>query len=99
MYGSLSDAYRLFAVNQGNGKVIWFSKVWGLTRIMPRGVIVNTSGPNWHVVSMRSSGETVVVFGFSWAAVYFESFDRKTGVNRCRFSTAYFDLDAVTSRK
>ena len=99
VYSSFSDAYRLVAVDQGNGKVIWSSKVWGLTRIMPRGVIVYTSGPGWHVVSMRLSGESVVVFGFSASNVYFESFDRKTGENRCRFSTSYFDLDAVASRK
>jgi hypothetical protein len=40
---------------------------------------------------MRSTDETLVVFGISDNAVYVEVFDRLTGENRCRFSTAYFD--------
>jgi hypothetical protein len=89
MYDTPS-AYRLFAIDQGNAKVMWSSKVWGTSKVWPRGVIVN-SGPDWHAVSIRSSGEALGVFGFSSRAVYVEVFDRKTGENRCRFSTAYFD--------
>jgi hypothetical protein len=100
LYGSLpTSAYRLFAVNQGSGNVVWSCNVWGTSRIRPRGVIVNTSGSDWHVANMRASGETLVVFGFSSRAVYLEAFDRKTGENRCRFSTAYFDFDASAAPK
>jgi hypothetical protein len=99
VYGSLSDAYPLIAVDQANGKVLWSSKVWGTSKVWPRGIIVNTSGSDWHVVTMRSSSETLVIFGFSSRAVYVEAFDRNTGENRCRFSTAYFDFDTIAPRK
>jgi outer membrane protein assembly factor BamB len=97
LYGSPST-YRLFAVDQGTGKVVWSSKVWGSSKVWPRGVIAN-SGPDWHFVSMRPSGGTLVVFGLSGTGIYVEAFDRKTGENRCRFSTAYFDFDAIAPRK
>ncbi len=91
LYGGLSHAYRVSAIVQGTGKVAWSSEVWGFRELWPRGVIGSSSGSDWHVVTMRSSGETLVVFGYSGRAVYVEVFDRKTGVNQCRFSTAYFD--------
>jgi len=94
LYGA-PFAYTLFATDKSNGKVIWSSKVWGPSKVWPPGVIVNTSGSDWHVVTTRSSGETLVVFGFSGSAVYIEVFDCKTGENRCRFSTAYFDEIAM----
>jgi hypothetical protein len=92
VYSALPDSrYTLFAIDQGNGKVRWSTTVWGTSRIRPRGVItVGYSGSDWHVVETRSSAETLAVFGFSGSAVYVEVFDRKTGENRCRFSTAYF---------
>jgi hypothetical protein len=98
VYGSLSDAYRLFALHQDNGQIMWSSKVWGPSKVWPRGVIVNISGSDWHVVTMRASDEMLTVFGFSGRAVYVEAFDRKTGENRCRFSTAYFAFDAAPPR-
>jgi hypothetical protein len=90
LYGSFSQ-YKLFAVDQGTGKVMWSSHVWGTTKVYPPGIIGFGSGSDWHVATLRLSGETLVVFGFSGCAVYVEAFDRKTGENRCRFSTAYFE--------
>ncbi len=92
VYSSLPDSdYKLFAIEQATGKLLWSSHVWGTSRINPPGVLVNHSGSDWHVATMRLSGETLVVFGFSGSAVYVEAFDRKTGENRCRFSTAYLE--------
>lgn len=99
VYDSLSDAYRLFAVDQHSGSVIWSSKVWGRSSVSPPGVIVGRSGSDWHFANTRLSGEMLVVFGFSGQALYVEAFDRKTGKNRCRFSTAYFEFDAFPPRK
>jgi len=82
--------YRLFAIDQDTGRIQWSSRVWGTSRVRSSGVIVPSGGSDWHIVAMRSSSETLVVFGFSSGAVYMEAFDRKTGQNRCRFSTAYF---------
>ncbi len=90
LYGSQSP-YRLFAIDQRKGKIAWSSKVWGTARVFPRGVIVNTSGSDWHVVTMRSTDEMLVVFGFAGVGVYVEAFDRQNGENRCRFSTNYFE--------
>jgi hypothetical protein len=90
VYSSLPESkYKLFAIDPGTGKVEWSSDVWGTSRVWPRGVIVAGSGHDWHVVTIRSTGGTLVLFGISRWAVYIEVFDRKTGENRCRFSTAY----------
>jgi hypothetical protein len=98
LYDSLnSSSYRLFAIDRTNGRVAWSSKVWGLSTVVPRGAVMNTSGSDWHVVIIRLSPETLAVFGFSFRAAYVEVFDRKTGENQCRFSTAY--CDAVATRK
>jgi outer membrane protein assembly factor BamB len=98
VYSSLPDSdYKLFAIEEASGKVIWSSHVWGTSRVNPPGVLMGYSGHDWHVASMRLTGEMLVVFGFSSGAVYVEAFDRETGKNRCRFSTAYFER--VSPRK
>lgn len=95
IYVALSnyDGHSLFAVERASGKMIWSSDVFGKSQVKPRGsVIVGRTGNDWHVVSMRVTGELVVVLGFSSQAVYFEAFDRLSGAVQCRFSTAYFDF-------
>lgn len=93
VYGSLPESkYKLFAIDPGTGKVLWSSDVRGTSRVWPSGVLVGYSGNYWHVVTKRSSDETLVLFGISGEAVYIEVFDRKTGGNRCRFSTAYSSI-------
>jgi hypothetical protein len=99
VYGGLSDACKLFAVDQIRGKVIWSSNAWGKSKVRLSDVAANNSGSDWHYVMMRLSGEWLVVFGFSSRALYVEAFDRTTGENRCRFSTAYFDFDPIKPRK
>ncbi len=90
VYSEQPDSkYILFAHDQGSGKIMWCSEVWGTSRIWPPGVIVGYSGSSWHVVTIDLTEETLVVFGISGTVVYVEVFDRKTGENRCRFSTAY----------
>jgi hypothetical protein len=83
--------YRLLAVHPGNGKVIWSAKVWAA------GGLTDYDGDGWHVAELRLVGETLAIFGVSDSAAYIELFDKKTGKNRCRFSTAYFD--AIAPRK
>ncbi len=91
LYGWPPIPYRLLAIDRGNGKVIWSSKVWGA------GGLRDYEGQGWHVAEMRWAGETLAVFGISEGAAYIEVFDKKTGENRCRFSTAYFA--AIAPRK
>jgi hypothetical protein len=91
LYGWPPNPYRLFAVDRGSGKVIWSSKVWAA------GGLMSYEGQGWHVATLHSAGETLAVFGVSDGAAYVEVFDKKTGVNRCRFSTAY--PDAMTPKK
>ena len=91
LYG-FPDNYRVCAVDQRDGQVKWSSNVWGTSLVRPRGALsLLTSGGDWHHVTMRASAETLVVFGCSGRLVYLEAFDRRTGENRCRFSTAYFE--------
>jgi hypothetical protein len=85
LYGSPPYPYKLFAVDRATGRVLWSSKVWAISDW--RGY----SGQESHDVFLRSAGETVAVFGISGPAVYVDGFDQKTGENRFRFSTAYFD--------
>jgi len=83
--------YRLFATDRGSGQILWSSSVWAA------GNWLAYSGSGWHFVTMRSAGDKLAVFGISSRTVYAEVFDKKTGENRCRFSTAYFD--AASPRK
>jgi hypothetical protein len=92
VYSSLPESkYSVFAINQRTGHIRWSAEAWGSSRVWPPGLIVGYSGHYSHAVTMRSTDETLVVFGISDNAVYVEVFDRLTGENRCRFSTAYFD--------
>jgi hypothetical protein len=91
LYGS-SFKYRLFAIDQSNGRIMWSSFVWGASKVWPAGVAAMYSGSERYHVNICSSGETLVVFGLSGLAMYIEVFDCTTGVNRCRFSTEYFNL-------
>ncbi len=89
VYSSLPESsYKLFAIDQVTGKVVWSAEVWGTIRAWPSGVVVGHSGHDSHAVTIHASDEKIVVFGVSGFAVYAEVFDRKTGENRCRFSTA-----------
>jgi hypothetical protein len=93
LYGSRPAPFGLLAVNRDDSGVIGRYEVWAA------GGLTAFEGKGWHHVEMRVTGQALTVFGISDGAVYIEVFDRKTGENRCRFSTAYFDFDAVTSRK
>jgi hypothetical protein len=88
LYGWPPIPYRVFAFDRASQKVIWSSKVWAA------GGLMNYQGQGWHVAEMRLAGETLTVFGISEGSAYIEVFDKKTGENRCRFSTSYFDVTA-----
>jgi hypothetical protein len=93
VYSSGSDSYDLHCIELISGKPLWSSLAWGRSDVKPRGaIVVGTSKSDWHVVAMQSNAELIVLFGFSGRAAYAEAFDRQTGENRCRFSTAYFEL-------
>jgi hypothetical protein len=85
LYGWPPNPYQLVAVNRTSQKVIWSSKVWAA------GGLKDYEGHGWHFVEIRLTGDQLIVFGVSGACAYIETFDAKTGQNRCRFSTAYFD--------
>ena len=91
LYGWPPIPYKLFATDQGSGEIIWSSSVWAT------GDWMNYGGSGWHFVTMTSASEKLAVFGITYRTVYVEVFDKKTGENRCRFSTAYFD--AASPRK
>ena len=90
LYGPFK--YKLFAIDQNDGRIMWSSTVWGASKVWPPGVFVMYSGGGCYHVNICSSGETLVVFGLSDLAMYIEVFDRATGLNRCRFSTEYSNL-------
>jgi hypothetical protein len=85
LYGSRPTPFRLFAVNRDNARPIWSTKVWAA------GGLVEYEGKGWHLAEIRLVGERLAVFGISDDSAYVEAFDKKTGANQCRFSTAYFD--------
>jgi hypothetical protein len=91
LYGWPPAPYKLIATDLGSGEVIWSSSVWAA------GDWRGYSGSGWHFVTIRSAGEKLAVFGMDFRTVYVEVFDKKTGENRCRFSTAY--VDATGPRK
>lgn len=91
VYDSHPDSYRLLAFANLGGRVIWSSPVWA------SGEIVDFQGPGWHFVTIIAEGGAVTVFGASYAGVYIEVFDSKTGENRCRFGTYYFDAFQMRS--
>jgi hypothetical protein len=93
LYGWPPVPYRLFAIDRASKKVIWSSKVWAA------GGLMNYEGQGWHFAELRLASETLTVFGISEGSAYIEVFNKKTGENRCRFSTAYFDFDTITPRK
>jgi hypothetical protein len=91
LYGAFPLPYRLFAIDRESGKALWSSEVWAA------GGLMNYVGNSWHAAMICSEGETLAVFGVSGGEVYVEVFDKKTGQNRCRFGTAYFD--AISPRQ
>jgi hypothetical protein len=93
LYGWPPVPYRLFAVDRTSKKIIWSSKAWAA------GGLMSYQGQGWHLAEMRLVRGTLVAFGVSDGCAYIEVFDTKTGENRCRFSTTYFDFDASTPRK
>ncbi len=91
LYGWPPAPYQLFATDRESGAVIWSSRVWAA------GEWRGYAGSGWHLVALRSAGEKLAVFGMDFRTVYVEVFDKRTGENRCRFSTAY--LDEVVPQK
>jgi hypothetical protein len=91
LYGWPPIPYRLFAFDRTSKKVLWVSEVWAA------GGLTNYEGQGWHFAEVRSVGQTLTVFGISEGSAYIEVFDKKTGENRCRFGTAYFDV--IPARK
>ena len=84
LYGWPPNPYRLLAMDRISNQVIWSSEVWAA------GGLKNYQGQGWHLAEIRLAGETLAVFGISDGSAYVELFDKKTGQNRCKFSTAYF---------
>ncbi len=76
-------AYPLFATDRRSGQVLWSSNVWAV------GDYFGGTGQGWHFVAVRSATQRLAVFGMDSRTVYVEVFDKKTGQNLCRFSTAY----------
>jgi hypothetical protein len=83
LYNSLPFPYRLYAIDKDSGQVIWTSEVWPFS-----GVIFGT-GIGCHDAMIRSTDESVAVFGLAGGCAYVDVFDKTTGENRCRFSTGY----------
>lgn len=88
LYGWPATPYSLFAIERGSNKILWSSKAWAT------GGLKGYQGLGSHFVEMRSTDETLIIFGCSDDCIYVEMFDKKTGKNRCRFSTSYFDAVA-----
>jgi hypothetical protein len=84
LYGWPPSPYRLLAVEQATGKIMWSEKVWAA------GDLLNYEGQGWHFAEISIADERLVVFGISDGSAYVEVLDKKTGKNRCRFSTMYF---------
>jgi hypothetical protein len=84
LYGWPPTPSRLLAVDQGSGKTLWSTKVWAA------GGLIGYEGQGWHFAEMSLADDRIAVFGVSDGAAYVEVFDKKTGANRCRFSTMYF---------
>jgi len=84
LYGWLPIRYRLFAVDGSAANPAWSTNVWA------DGGLFDYTGVHWHIVEIRASENEVAVFGSSTTAVYVEVFDKKSGENRIRFSSAYF---------
>jgi hypothetical protein len=88
LYGWPPNPYRVFGIDRASKNVIWSSKA------SAAGGFKHYEGQGWHIAEMRVAGETLNVFGISEGSAYIEVFDKKTGENRCRFSTSYFDVTA-----
>ena len=86
LYGWPPIPRKLFAIDRASKKVIWSSKAWA------NGGLMSYQGQGWHFAEIRSAGETISLFGISEGGAYVEVFDKKSGENRCRFSTSYFDV-------
>jgi hypothetical protein len=87
LYGADAGPYTVLAIGKDYAKSVWSSKVWADGRLKD-----HRGPPGWHAVTLHVSDESLVVFGASFGAMYIEVFDCKSGRNRCRFSTAYFNL-------
>jgi hypothetical protein len=77
--------YKVLSIDLSTRRILWVSEVWAA------GTFVNYEGIGWHRAEIRLVGETVAVFGVSEGCAYVETFDKATGKNLCRFSTAYLD--------
>ena len=90
LYDCPPTPYRLVAIDRASNKINWSSEVWAA------GGVVSYTGKGWHFAEIRLERGLLFVFGLSGDSAYVEIFDKSTGENSCRFSTAY--LDAI-SRK
>jgi hypothetical protein len=88
LFGWPPVPYELSATDRGSGEIVWSTRVWAT------GDWLSYSGTGWHFVAIRSARESVAVFGISFDSVYVEVFDKNTGKNSCRFSTANFDTNS-----
>ena len=80
------SSYQLLALDPKTTQAIWSSKVWAA-----EAGIINCGGIciPWHHAEFHTTEDTLVIFGVTDAGFYVEIFDKKTGENLCRFSSAY----------
>jgi hypothetical protein len=77
--------YKLYAVHRSDSKVIWTTEVWAA------GDWMGYEGPpGQHIAEIRSTDQEIAVFGVADTTAYIEVFDKRTGENKYRFGTAYF---------
>ena len=75
--------YDVFAIDQKTKEIIWESESWASS------CLPDLTGSHWHHAELRTTQNTLIVFGSSNLEIYIEIFDKKTGKNLCRFSSAY----------
>ena len=85
LYGWPPSPFRLLAVDRQSKKTIWTTEVWAA------GGLVAYGGLGLHFALVRIAPDRLVVFGISGQGPYIEEFDKKSGKNLSRFSSAFFD--------
>jgi len=82
-YEDTPSEYQLVRIDVASGSRCWSASVWAA------GGFTNYMGRGWHRAEVVSGRESVYVLGAASDCLYIEGFDRDSGKNILRFSTAY----------